>query len=88
MDSWRRNNLGEYYARNQDLSDSLTVAQRSLRMLSKFGVDLSDQEYAAILYHDGLYVKENDIEAHKNTKDPLVRMIHFCDSWSTFIKKV
>jgi hypothetical protein len=39
--------------------DGLTHAQRSVRILSYHGVALTDQEYLAILFHDGMYTEEN-----------------------------
>jgi len=88
QDNWRRNNLGEYYKYNEKLNDSLTVPQRSLRMLQNFDVKITDSEYIAILYHDGLYVPENNHNSLKNSKDKLARLLHFCDSWSCFIDNV
>jgi hypothetical protein len=84
-DAWRRNNLGQLYIYNEELQDAFTVPQRSLRMLQKFNVSLTDSEYASILYHDSMYVEENRIPAMMYSKDPLVRMIHMADSWSCFM---
>lgn len=50
---WRRNNLGENYKFNPELRH-MRATHRSLYLLQKFGVDLTQEEWLAILLADGL----------------------------------
>ena len=61
---WRRENLGEYYTHNDKLL-FMDTAHRSLRWLSHYGVPMTDEEYQAILIHDGQYIEANKRYAHK-----------------------
>lgn len=76
-DDWRRNVRGDVYKHNPDLVDFLGGAQRSLRLLSQFNVPLSDDEYRAILIHDGQYIPENKPYAHKEGR--LGLLLHMAD---------
>jgi len=62
--SWMIETRGVYYKHNMKL-DYLGVAQRSIRLLTHYGVDLTEEEYKAILIHDGQYIPENKPYAHK-----------------------
>lgn len=83
-DEWRKNKLGEYYTINKNLNDGLTHAQRSIRLLSQFGIELTDEEYCSILGHDGLYVDSNKSHEMMYNKNKLLRILQFVDSFSTF----
>lgn len=85
---WHREKLGQMYKNNEDLNDSMGVAQRSLRILQYFGVELTDSEYISILYHDGLYVEENRIPQMMYSQDPLMRITHMADSYSALVMKI
>jgi len=50
---WRRNNLGENYKFNPELRH-MRATHRSLYLLQKFGIDLTQEEWLAILLADGL----------------------------------
>lgn len=56
--SWHRDNLGEFYKKNPEIP-YMTVAQRSLWLLSQYDVKLSYDEYVSILIHDGWLLEEN-----------------------------
>lgn len=58
----RRGNL---YYHNLDIRDGLTHAQRSIRLIAYYDISLTDEEYIAILSHDGLYVDENQVFKNK-----------------------
>jgi len=73
---------GILYEHNKEIRDGLTHAQRSVRMLSHFGVPLTDDEYLAILSHDGLYVDENI--SFKNKQSKLAFLLHFADYYTVF----
>jgi hypothetical protein len=85
---WRRNNLGEYYTYNKELNDGLTVSQRSLRNLSKYNISLTDDEYVAILGHDGLYIEQNNTMEMKYSKSKLLRLLHMADSYTCFVEGI
>lgn len=85
---WHINNLGRLYKYNENLEDGLTHAQRSIRLLHKYGVPLDDEEYIAILGHDGQYVPENQINAMKYCKSNLLRLAHMADAHSCFVDKI
>jgi len=85
-DNWRRDKLGELYTINKKIDDSLTHAQRSVRLLSQFGVELTNLEHDAILLHDGIYVVENQNRESTYTQNKLLRIVHFADMWLTFME--
>lgn len=53
-DQWRRDKLGEIYTHNSELSFML-IQDRSLFILQKNRIDMSENEFLAIKLHDGLY---------------------------------
>lgn len=55
---WHREKLGEMYRINDELA-YMTHAHRSVYMLQRFGVRLTEEEYIAILVHDGPSLEEN-----------------------------
>ena len=57
-DQWRRDKLDELYSFNTKIS-FMSVPDRSLRLLQKMGVEVSDNEWLAIKLHDGLYDEAN-----------------------------
>ncbi len=75
---------GNFYFHNPKIRDGLTHAQRSVRLLSYYGVDLSDDEYLGILSHDGLFVDENVSFKYKFNK--LSLLLHFADVWTVMGK--
>jgi len=46
-------------------------------------IPLSDAEAQAILYHDGQYIEENKVVAHK--EEPLTLLVHWADYWTAHI---
>ena len=81
---WHIKNRGELYKHNPDLKDGLSHAQRSIRILTSYGIAMNDDEYLAILGHDGLYVPENTGRYMKNNESNLARIAHMADSWTVF----
>ena len=73
---WRKENLGEYYIHNPNLL-YMGGAQRSIFLLNRLGVSLTEVEYQAILIHDGQYVEENKRYAHKESM--LALLLHQAD---------
>jgi|19_taG_2_1085344.scaffolds.fasta_scaffold00076_40 hypothetical protein len=84
---WHRNK-GMLYTFNDKLQDGLTHAQRSVRLLGQFGIELSDDEYLAILGHDGLYKEENRTRDMMYASAPLSRALHTADMWSALVEDI
>lgn len=57
-DSWRRTKLGEEYTYNNSII-RMPHAHRSLFILQHYGVCLTNEEFVAIMIHDGQYAAEN-----------------------------
>jgi hypothetical protein len=73
---WRNQNLGEYYIHNPNLL-FMDTAQRSIWLLNTFGVPLTQEEYQAILIHDGQYIEANKRYSHKECM--LALLLHQAD---------
>ena len=58
---------------------SMGLAVRSLYLVSQY-IALSDDEAQAITYHDGQYISENKVVAHKER--PLTLLLHYADYWT------
>lgn len=80
-EQWKRDK-GYRYEHNKDIKDGLSHAQRAVRILSHYGIALTDDEYVAILYHDGLYMKENELFKRIQTK--LALLLHWADYYTAF----
>lgn len=76
---------GIYYNLNPEIRDGLTHAQRSVRLLSYHNVQLTEDEYLAILAHDFLYTEENISFKYKMNK--VGHLLHFADVWTVMGKK-
>ncbi len=55
---WHRENQGLMYNYNPNVTH-MRIADRSLFVLHKYGIDVSENEYLAIKLHDGLYEESN-----------------------------
>lgn len=60
----------------------LSVPVRSLYLALPY-IHLSEEEVQAIIYHDGQYVDDNKSVATKEC--PLLLLLQFADTWSTFV---
>jgi len=58
---------------------SMGLAVRSLYLVSQY-IKLTDDEAQAITYHDGQYILENKVVAHKER--PLTLLLHYADYWT------
>lgn len=82
-DQWRQKNLNEHYFPNKDLSFML-IQDRSLFLLQKFNIPVSEKEYLAIKLHDGLYEESNkpyfiSYNPDSKFKTNLVDILHQAD---------
>jgi len=68
------------YIINSELKPFLTVSQRTLYLLQEYKVDVSAEEYQAILLKDGQYIDSN--QPYKLKEEPLALLLHFADVWS------
>jgi len=55
------------------------LAVRSLFLVSQF-ISLTEEEAQAIAYHDGQYIQENRVIAHR--EEPLTLLLGYCDNWA------
>jgi hypothetical protein len=78
---WMVKNRGIRYKINTDVV-AMGLAVRSLYLVSQY-IPLSDAEAQAIAYHDGQYIDDNKIVAHKEA--PLTLLVHWADYWTAHI---
>jgi putative nucleotidyltransferase with HDIG domain len=64
----------------------MTVPQRSVWLMSHFGIKLSKNEYLAILLNDGQYTQENKSYAMREPQ--LATVIHTADLFATKEEKI
>ncbi len=74
---------GIRYRYNPDVV-SMGLALRSLYLATKY-IPLSSAESQAIAYHDGQYIDDNKIVAHK--EEPLTLLVHWADYWTAHINE-
>lgn len=82
-DAWRRDKLGEMYTNNPNI-DYMLIQDRSLYLLQRYGVPVSQNEYLAIRLHDGLYDEANkayymSYNDSAKFKTSLVYLLHTAD---------
>ncbi len=80
--SWHRER-GIMYTKNDKIK--LSNAQLGLFTMSNFGIQLSEEEYMAILLNDGQYVEANKEYAMKECS--LALLVHMSDRWSSQCEK-
>lgn len=78
---WMVKNRGVHYKINSDVV-AMGLAVRSIYLISQY-IPLSDAEAQAIAYHDGQYIDDNKIIAHK--EEPLTLLLHWADYWTAHI---
>jgi hypothetical protein len=78
---WMVKNRGIRYKISPDVV-AMGLAVRSLYLVTQY-IPLSDAEAQAIAYHDGQYIEDNKIIAHK--EEPLTLLVHWADYWTAHI---
>jgi hypothetical protein len=78
---WMVKNRGIRYKINPDVV-AMGLAVRSLYLVTQY-ISLTDAEAQAIAYHDGQYIDDNKIIAHK--EEPLTLLVHWADYWTAHI---
>jgi hypothetical protein len=79
---WHRQR-GKIYNYNSNIK--MTNAQLALFNMSQFGIELTEEEYLAILLNDGQYVTDN--ESYRMKEPQLALLVHFADRWATQCEK-
>jgi len=82
-DQWRKDKLGEIYTHNSELSFML-IQDRSLFLLQKNKIEMSEKEFLAIKLHDGLYDDVNkpyylSFNPDSKLRTNLVHILHQAD---------
>lgn len=82
-DNWRREKLQENYTYNPDLQFML-IPDRSLYILQKFGITVTQKEWLGIRLHDGVFDKANEAYFFSNIessrqKTNIVSVLHTAD---------
>jgi len=78
---WMVKNRGIRYKINPDVV-AMGLAVRSIYLVAQY-IHLTDAEAQAITYHDGQYIEDNKIVAHKEA--PLTLLLHWADYWTAHI---
>ncbi|PKN19310.1 MAG: phosphohydrolase [Deltaproteobacteria bacterium HGW-Deltaproteobacteria-6] len=78
---WMVKNRGIHYKVSPDVV-AMGLAVRSLYLVAQH-IQLTDAEAQAIAYHDGQYIDDNKIIAHK--EEPLTVLLHWADYWTAHI---
>ena len=82
-DKWRQDKLSEMYTFNPDI-DFMLIPDRSLFILQKFGIKVSQKEFLAIRCHDGVFDKANEAYFFSNVqssrqKTSIISVLHTAD---------
>jgi hypothetical protein len=82
-DKWRQDKLSEMYTYNPEL-DFMLIPDRSLFILQKFGIPVSQKEWLGIRLHDGVFDKANEAYFFSNMessrqKTSIVSVLHTAD---------
>ena len=78
---WMVKHKGICYKTNPDVV-TMGLAVRSPYLVLQY-ISLSEDEVQAITYHDGQYIDENRVVAHK--EEPLTLLLHWADYWTAHI---
>jgi hypothetical protein len=80
---WRQDKLSEMYTYNPDL-DFMLIPDRSLFILQRFGIKVSQKEFLGIRCHDGVFDKANEayffshVESSRQ-KTSIISVLHTAD---------
>jgi hypothetical protein len=82
-DKWRQDKLSEMYTNNPDL-DFMLVPDRSLYLLQKYGVKVTQKEFLAIRCHDGVFDDANkayffSYQESSRQKTSIISVLHTAD---------
>ena len=82
-DKWRQDKLSEMYTYNTEL-DFMLIPDRSLFILQKFGIKVSQKEFLGIRLQDGVFDKANEAYFFSNVessrqKTSIISVFHTAD---------
>ena len=82
-DKWRQDKLSEMYTYNPEL-DFMLIPDRSLFILQKFGIKVTQKEFLGIRLHDGVFDKANEAYFFSNVessrqKTSIISVLHCAD---------
>ena len=82
-DKWRRDKLNEFFTNNKELPFML-MQDRSLYLLQKYGISMTENEYMAIRLHDGIYDEANkayfiSFNPDSKLRSNIVHILHQAD---------
>lgn len=82
-DNWRRDKMNEMYKPNPEL-DFMMIPDRSLYLLQKFGIQVSQKEYLGIKLHDGIFDDGNkpyffSYNPDSRMRTNIVNILHMSD---------
>ena len=82
-DKWRQDKLSEMYTNNSDL-DFMLIPDRSLFILQKNGIIVSQKEFLGIRLHDGVFDEANkayffSYQESSRQKTSIVSVLHSAD---------
>ena len=82
-DKWRQDKLSEMYTYNPDL-DFMLIPDRSLFILQKFNISVTQKEWLGIRLHDGVFDKANEAYFFSNVessrqKTSIISILHSAD---------
>ena len=82
-DKWRQDKLSEMYTNNPDL-DFMLIPDRSLFILQKFGIKVSQKEFLGIRLHDGVFDEANkayffSYQESSRQKTSIISVLHSAD---------
>jgi len=82
-DKWRQDKLSEMYTPNPDI-DFMLIPDRSLFILQKFGIPVTQKEFLAIRLHDGVFDDANkayffSYQESSRQKTSIVSVLHSAD---------
>src|SRR6056300_569393 len=82
-DNWRRDKMNEMYKPNPEL-DFMMIPDRSLFLLQKFNIQVSQKEYLGIKLHDGIFDEGNkpyffSYNPDSRMRTNIVNILHMSD---------
>jgi len=82
-DKWRQDKLSEMYTNNPDL-DFMLIPDRSLFILQKYGIKVSQKEFLGIRCHDGVFDEANkayffSYQESSRQKTSIISILHSAD---------
>ena len=82
-DKWRQVKLSEMYTNNSEL-DFMLIPDRSLYILQKYGIKVSQREFLGIRLHDGVFDEANkayffSYQESSRQKTSIVSVLHTAD---------